>query len=164
MLDYKLFERQLLAEQLMDERKQDDDSIIVAVADSAEELQRIVPPQSSPEPAGSANPPRTKPNPSRVQGQSSRIIGFINLSVRPDPTSGRPCGYISQLCVDQRFQGEGIGKSLLTEAKQWANRNGLFKLTVNLSAANESAISFCEKLGLRLSAVSMEVSCAQPDC
>ncbi|PQP83860.1 GNAT family N-acetyltransferase [Paenibacillus sp. PCH8] len=51
------------------------------------------------------------------------------------------------VCVAKEFWGYGIGKSLLAESVQWADRSGFEKITLNVLDKNEKAIELYQKSG-----------------
>ncbi|RBP99326.1 GNAT family N-acetyltransferase [Bifidobacterium xylocopae] len=159
--DQGLFERKRLADELQREQGVNGNAVVVAIADTPDELAMLTTaPNSTSDPVSGPNDGGGAV--SAASGMS-RIIGFVYLAIRPDTSSGRPEGHISHVCVDRRFRHRGVGRSLLTEAKHWARQNGLFKLSFDVMAQDESAIAFGEALDFRIASVRMEIPCASVD-
>ena len=64
--------------------------------------------------------------------------------------------YIDDLCVDENFRGQHIGKRLYEYVVQFAKESGCYNLTLNVWACNESAMKFYEKCGLKVQKIGME--------
>lgn len=64
--------------------------------------------------------------------------------------------YIDDLCVDEAFRGQHIGKQLYDYVYEFAKSNGFYNLTLNVWSCNESAIKFYEKCGLKPQKIGME--------
>lgn len=56
--------------------------------------------------------------------------------------------YIDDLCVDEKYRGKGIGKSLYYYVKDYAKKNGYYNITLNVWELNDSAKRFYSSLGL----------------
>ena len=55
--------------------------------------------------------------------------------------------YIDDLCVDERFRGQGIGKALYQAVKKFAADSGCYNLTLNVWSCNTSALEFYKRCG-----------------
>ena len=55
--------------------------------------------------------------------------------------------YIDDLCVDERFRGQGIGKALYLAVKKFATESGCYNLTLNVWSCNTSALEFYKRCG-----------------
>ncbi len=64
--------------------------------------------------------------------------------------------YIDDLCVDEQFRGQGIGKVLYDHVLNYARANGYYNVTLNVWACNPSAMRFYEKCGLQVQKIGME--------
>jgi len=64
--------------------------------------------------------------------------------------------YIDDLCVDERYRGKHIGKSLYEAAVKLAKENNCYNLTLNVWSFNTSAIKFYESCGLKPQKTYME--------
>ena len=54
---------------------------------------------------------------------------------------GRTLAYLQRVAVDPRWQGQGIGRSLVRTSARWAKKQGAQALMLNTQASNEPAIS-----------------------
>lgn len=77
---------------------------------------------------------------------------YINNSVLTDIKTL----YIDDLCVDEKFRGNHIGKELYEAAVKLAKENGCHNLTLNVWSCNPSAMKFYEAQGLVPQKIGME--------
>lgn len=82
-----------------------------------------------------------------AETESGNFAGFIHLQTQTDYFSGEKHGYISDLAVDQKFEGQGIGRLLLEVAEDWTRSNGYHLLTLYVFAGNTRALQIYEKHG-----------------
>lgn len=64
--------------------------------------------------------------------------------------------YIDDLCVEESFRGEHIGKSLYEFVINYAKARGFYNVTLNVWADNVGAVKFYEKIGLKIQKIGME--------
>ncbi len=64
--------------------------------------------------------------------------------------------YIDDLCVDEKFRGQGYGKQIYAFVKEYAKREGCYHLTLNVWHLNQSAVKFYEKVGMSPLKTTME--------
>ena len=55
--------------------------------------------------------------------------------------------YIDDLCIDECFRSQGIGKALYLAVKEFAQQNGCYNLTLNVWSCNTSALEFYKRCG-----------------
>lgn len=55
--------------------------------------------------------------------------------------------YIDDLCVDERFRGQGVGKALYLAVRDFAAKNGCRNLTLNVWSCNTQALEFYKRCG-----------------
>lgn len=65
--------------------------------------------------------------------------------------------YIDDLCVDEKFRGRHVGRTLYEYVLAFAKESGCYNVTLNVWSCNESAMRFYEKCGLKPQKVGMEV-------
>ena len=82
-----------------------------------------------------------------AEEEGGALAGFVHLQTQTDYFSGEKHGYISDLAVDQGFEGQGIGRMLLEAAEDWARTNGYHLLTLYVFAGNTRARQIYEKQG-----------------
>ncbi len=64
--------------------------------------------------------------------------------------AGQTIAYLQRLAVDPRWQGRGIGRSLVRTAARWAKRSGVGALMLNTQSDNEGAIGLYESEGFHV--------------
>ena len=64
--------------------------------------------------------------------------------------------YIDDLCVDEAARGRRIGRLLYEYVLEYARQRGYYNVTLNVCAANDSALRFYQKLGLQVQKLGME--------
>lgn len=64
--------------------------------------------------------------------------------------------YIDDLCVDESFRGQHIGKQLYQSVLLFAKENGCYNVTLNVWSCNESAKKFYESCGMMPQKIGME--------
>lgn len=64
--------------------------------------------------------------------------------------AGQTIAYLQRLAVDPRWQGRGIGRSLVRTAARWAMRSGARAIMLNTQSDNEGAIGLYEAEGFHV--------------
>ena len=64
--------------------------------------------------------------------------------------------YIDDLCVNEKYRGLHIGRTIYGHVKAYAKENGFYNLTLNVWSRNENAIRFYESLGMTVQKIGME--------
>lgn len=64
--------------------------------------------------------------------------------------------YLDDLCVDNNYRHQGIGKALYNKVVELAKENNCESITLNAWLGNESAMKFYEKMGLKIRNVTLE--------
>jgi len=77
--------------------------------------------------------------------------GYVIIAEMENPPFFEPrrYGFICEICVDNHFQGRGVGKSLVERAVRWCRRRQLKSLQLNTSPKNETALQFYAKQGFK---------------
>ena len=65
--------------------------------------------------------------------------------------------YIDDLCVDEKFRGQGIAKALYAYVCDYAKLRGFDAITLNVWCGNDSAQRFYEKMGMTPRNIMMEM-------
>ena len=65
--------------------------------------------------------------------------------------------YIDDLCVDENYRGQHIGRAIYNEIQRYARMRRCYNVTLNVWSCNPSAMKFYESLGLKPQKVGMEV-------
>jgi ribosomal protein S18 acetylase RimI-like enzyme len=84
-----------------------------------------------------------------AETEDGRQAGFIHLQTQIDYFNGQDLGYISDLAVDNSFEGQGVGRALMNQAEEWAHQKGFNLLTLYVFAGNARARQLYEKNGFR---------------
>jgi GNAT superfamily N-acetyltransferase len=84
-----------------------------------------------------------------AEDEGRALAGFIHLQTQADYFNGEKQGYISDLAVDQAFEGRGVGRLLLEAAEDWAHQNGYQRLALYVFAGNTRARQIYEKAGFQ---------------
>lgn len=64
--------------------------------------------------------------------------------------------HLDDLCVDERYRGQHIGKALYEHVLQQAKEAGCYEITLNVWEGNDAARAFYENLGMRVKLTQME--------
>ena len=64
--------------------------------------------------------------------------------------------YVEDLCVDEKYRHQGIGKALYHQVVEEAKKNDCYEITLNAWPGNESALKFYEKMGLKTRSIFLE--------
>ncbi len=89
-----------------------------------------------------------------VATQSGSVIGFISVS-EEEHWCGEKDAYVGELMVDQRYERNGVARSLIAMAEDWAVSRGLAHIRLTTGAANQGARTFYERLGYALNEVTL---------
>lgn len=78
------------------------------------------------------------------------ILGVAIVTIRNK--SGmvkKKIAYMDDLCVDERFRGQGVGKELFSFVSNMAKKKGAERLDLMVWSFNEKALIFYEELGMK---------------
>lgn len=64
--------------------------------------------------------------------------------------------YIDDICVDEAYRGEGVGKALYEYVLAYARQHGFYNVTLNVWSCNPGAMKFYERMGLKPQKIGME--------
>ncbi len=99
-------------------------------------------------------------NPIYVAREDGTVLGyaFCELMEVPFSTTMVPHKslFIDDLCVDKNIRSKGVGKALFEYVKQEAKRMGCYEVTLNVWEGNDSAISFYNRMGMKIKEYQME--------
>ncbi len=82
-----------------------------------------------------------------VHRDSGKIDAFCVLEITDD--GNKPFGTICDMLVLPHLRGEGMGKKLLAQAKEWFAANGVTDIYLESGLNNHSAHEFFKKQGFR---------------
>ena len=94
-----------------------------------------------------------------VAASDGLVVGFAHIAPLPAPELGSMARALAAadvgIAVSATYRGQGIGRALMEAAEDRAARGGLELLTLNVLAANESAITLYRSLGYEASGLFM---------
>lgn len=73
----------------------------------------------------------------------SKCIGYLTVSDKNLPN----CGWVYDLVVAESMRRKGIGSALALAGQDWAGRNGLKRMVIEMQSKNYPAIRLVQKLG-----------------
>jgi GNAT superfamily N-acetyltransferase len=82
-----------------------------------------------------------------AEQQPRGVIGVLLLESRRDYFTNAPHGYVSILAVATEMEGQGVGRTLLNAAEDWARDRGFSKLTLAVFSDNRRAKAVYERQG-----------------
>ena len=92
--------------------------------------------------------------------QNDNMLGYAMCIFKEAKNNTSLCDYkslyVDDLCVDESYRGQHIGKTILDFAVNFAKENGCASVTLNVWACNESARSFYESYGMKIQKIGME--------
>ena len=92
-----------------------------------------------------------------VAEAETHVVGFATVGVQAHWSGDRQV-YIGLLAVDERSEGNGVGRALVERAKDWARDRGLRRIMLDIGAANHHARGFYARLGFEEEAVRLSAS------
>ena len=88
------------------------------------------------------------------------VVGYAFCKIRlPEEsnTAKNKVFYLDDLCVDEKYRRQGIGKALFNFVKEEGKRLGCYELTLNAWVDNKSACKFYDKMGMKPYSVNLEL-------
>lgn len=84
----------------------------------------------------------THPEAVLVARESGRVVGFVELAVRPfaEGCTSNRVGYVEGWYVEEASRRRGIGRALLSAAEEWARQQACPELASDAAAENEVSI------------------------
>lgn len=97
-------------------------------------------------------------------GENGDLNGYAAvriMTVDPPERIPRKMCYIECFAVAENARRKGIGTALFNEVKAFARKNGCGSVQLGVTAVNEGAVRFYEKMGLTPRTVQMEIRFAK---
>jgi ribosomal protein S18 acetylase RimI-like enzyme len=86
------------------------------------------------------------------------VIGTFALLVMDNLAHmGAPSAVVEDVCVDERLRGQGVGRSMMEFAMEFARQQGCYKLTLSSNLARGDAHAFYRSLGFEQHGLSFHV-------
>lgn len=86
----------------------------------------------------------------RIDG---KIAGMANALITVSTALGAPVVLLEDLIVSQAWRGKGYGRRLVEQVCNWAQTQGMARVTLLADRDNASALAFYETLGFAKSAM-----------
>ena len=93
-----------------------------------------------------------------VAVEDNYVVGYAMCQIRI-PTSNmypKRIFHLDDLCVDEKYRLEGIGRALYEKVVEAAKENNCYEVTLNVWPGNDAALKFYEKMGMKTRSVFME--------
>ena len=86
------------------------------------------------------------------------VVGYAMCQIRVPTSNMYPIKvfHLDDLCVDEKYRKQGIGKALYQKVVETAKENNCYEITLNVWPGNDTAIKFYEKMGMKTRSVFME--------
>lgn len=86
------------------------------------------------------------------------VVGYAMCQIRIPTSNMYPVKifHLDDLCVDEKYRKQGIGKSLYQKVVETAKENNCYEVTLNVWPGNDAALKFYEKMGMKTRSVFME--------
>ena len=86
------------------------------------------------------------------------VVGYAMCQIKIPTSNMHPVKifHLDDLCVDEKYRKQGIGKSLYQKVVETAKENNCYEVTLNVWPGNDAALKFYEKMGMKTRSVFME--------
>ena len=86
------------------------------------------------------------------------VVGYAMCQIRIPTSNMHPVKifHLDDLCVDEKYRKQGIGKALYQKVVETAKENDCYEITLNVWPGNDAALKFYEKMGMKTRSVFME--------
>ena len=91
--------------------------------------------------------------------EENRLIGYCMCQIEVHDGSAEVARkelYIDDLCVDENIRKTGAGKALYNYVKDYARKNGYYRLTLHVWECNPNARAFYDAMGMKTYMTAME--------
>ena len=76
-----------------------------------------------------------------------KVVGMLSAQSNISSVEGNIAITLEDMIVDKSLRGLGIGKKLMLEMLQWAEKNGITRMQLLADKTNLSALAYYNKLG-----------------
>ena len=93
-----------------------------------------------------------------VAVEDNYVVGYAMCQIRVPTSNMYPIKvfHLDDLCVDEKYREQGIGKALYQKVVETAKENNCYEVTLNVWPGNDAALKFYEKMGMKTRSVFME--------
>lgn len=88
-----------------------------------------------------------------VAESSDGVVGLITCHMFVSVHSSAPVAWLTTLVVDSSHVGEGVGRTLVVAAEQWASANGAVRVSVTSGVQRDNAHEFYRRIGYAKSGI-----------
>lgn len=83
--------------------------------------------------------------------ETGALIAYITGELQARPPIALPglYGFVSEICVEQTWRGQGIGRALYRELRAWFVTRKAIAVELYISESNPSALAFWDEMGLK---------------
>jgi ribosomal protein S18 acetylase RimI-like enzyme len=89
--------------------------------------------------------------------ESCHLLADLYKWLIPQIQAGMSTRDIDDLCVEESYRGQHIGKAIYEEILRYAKGRRCYNVTLNVWTCNPGAMAFYEKLGLKQQKIGMEI-------
>ena len=82
-----------------------------------------------------------------VAAENNKIVGMVTGQLTISTAEGGRSLLVEDLYVDEQVRGRGLGKRLLDEVGEWADRNGARRMQLLADCDNHKALDFYAHTG-----------------
>lgn len=87
-----------------------------------------------------------------------KIVGVFGLLIMDNfGHCGTPSAIVEGVCVEENYQGKGIGKAMMKAAQEKAKAAGCYKLALTSNIKREQAHRFYRSLGFEQHGISFQI-------
>jgi len=95
-----------------------------------------------------------------VYEENDNVCGYCFCIIEENENDGSRAKiktlYIDDLCVDEKYRKQGIGKRLFEYTKNYAKECGCYSITLNVWEGNDVAKKFYESIGFKTLKTTLE--------
>ena len=86
------------------------------------------------------------------------VVGYAMCQIKVPTSNMYPIKvfHLDDLCVDEKYRKQGIGKALYQKVVESAKENNCYEITLNVWPGNDTALKFYEKMGMKTRSIFME--------
>ena len=86
------------------------------------------------------------------------VVGYAMCQIRVPTSNMYPIKvfHLDDLCVDEKYRKQGIGKALYQTVVETAKENNCYEVNLNVWPGNDAALKFYEEMGMKTRSVFME--------
>lgn len=97
-------------------------------------------------------------NPIFVAEMDNRVVGYAFCQTKCPTSNMTPNSifHLDDLCVDENYRRQGIGRALFEFVKEEAHHRGCQAITLNSWPGNEAAARFYQSLGMKVRSIILE--------